>query len=226
MTFIELVNRLRVECGVSGPALSTAQNLTGESARMANWINAAWTDIQTSRDDWQWLRAESTFNTTAQQQFYTATEAGIGSTFANWKRDSFRCSTVGENYADEQIINFLDYAEFRNLYMYGNQRTTYTRPVIVTVAPDKKVGLGSTPDKAYVIGFEYYQKPVTLSADADEPALPTNFHLIIVYRAMMYYGGYEAASEVYQRGEAEYQRLYQRLLVDQMPPITTGPPLA
>ena len=226
MNYLQLVNRTRVECGVSGPALTTAQNLTGESARIANCVTSAWVDIQTSKEDWLFMRESVTFNCVAQQQFYTATDAGIGTTFAAWKRDSFRCSSVGQSYADEQLMNFMEYTTFRNLYMYGNMRTTYQRPVVITIDPDKRLGLGSIPDQAYVIDSEYYVLPIELSADTDTPALPSNFHMLIVFRAMYFYGGYESASEVYERGEYEFTRLMQRMFIDQLPTIVSGPPLA
>lgn len=226
MNFLELVNRTRVECGITGPALTTAQNLTGEAARIANWVSSAWIDIQTSKEDWLFMRSAATFNSVSQQQFYTPAQAGIGSTFANWKRDSFRCSSVGQNYADEQLMNYMEYTTFRNLYMYGNMRTTYARPVVATIDTTKRLGLGAIPDQPYVIDFEYYVKPIELTADIDTPALPSNFHMLIVFRAMYYYGGYESANEVYQRGEYEFQRLMQRLNVDQLPTIVSGPPLA
>lgn len=228
MNLLQLVNQLRVECGVSGPALTTVQGLgaTTENARLLSWIQSAWTIIQTSKPDWQFMRESVTFQTVSQQWQYTPTEAGIGTTFANWKRDSFRCSSVGQNYADEQLINYMDWSTYRNLYQYGNMRTTYARPVVVSVMPNKDLAFGSVPDQAYVIDGEYYTKPITLTADADEPAMPERFHMAIVYRAMMYYGGYEAAPEVLARGTGEYKTEYSRLLIDQLPTVVSGPTLA
>ena len=230
MNFLQLINRTRVECGVSGAstALTTAQGLTGESARIASWVNAAWVDVQTAKEDWQWKREPVQFNTVTQQQTYTPTQAGVGATFANWKRDSFRCSSVGQNYADEQLLNYMDYTTFRNLYQYGTMRTTYARPVVVSIAPggDKDLAFGSIPDQPYVITGEYYKAPYELAADADAPDIPSRFQLIVVYRAMMFYGGYTAAPEVYQRGEFEFKRLMNRLNIDQLPTVVSGPPLA
>lgn len=229
MTLLELINRARVECGVSGAQtpLTTAQSLTGESLRIAQWVISAWDDIQTAKGDWQWMRETVEFDTVAQQQFYTPTQAGIGSTFGNWKRDSFRLSTDGQAYADEQVISYMDYTTFRNLYMYGAMRTTYQRPVVFSVSPsDKSFGLGAIPDAVYVVSGEYYTTPVTLSADADEPAAPSRFHMAIVYRAMMFYGGFESAGEVYARGEQEFKRAMSRMEVDQLPTLVSGPALA
>ena len=228
MNYLQLINRLRVECGVSGAStpLTTVTGLTGESYRMSSWINSAWVDVQTAKEDWQWMRNPVEFNTVTQQQIYTPTQAGVGSTFGNWKRDSWRASSVGQNYKDEQLMNYMDYTTFRNLYMYGNMRTTYARPVVATIDGTKRLGLGSIPDQAYVIDGEYYVKPIELSAGTDSPALPTNFHMLVVYRAMYYYAGYESAPEVYQRAEFEFQRLMQRLNIDQLPTLVSGPPLA
>ena len=228
MNFLQLINRTRAECGVSGAAtpLSTAQGLTGESARIANWVNSAWVDVQTAKEDWQWMREPFQFNTVTQQQVYTPTEAGVAATFGNWKRDSFRCSSVGQNYGDEQLMNYMEWTTFRNLYQYANMRRTYARPVVVSITPEKNLAFGSIPDQPYVITAEYYRSPTELSADADTPDIPERFQLIIVYRAMMVYGGYEAAPEVYQRGETEFKRLMNRLDIDQLPTLVSGPPLA
>ena len=229
MNYLALVNRARVECGVGGAStpLTTAQNLTGESARIAAWVNSAWMDIQTAKDDWEFMRFGFQFNTTAQVQIYKSTDAAVAlPLFSNWKRDSFRCSTLGQAYKDEQLMNYMDYNTFRNLYQYGNMRTTYARPVVVSVTPEKYLGFGSIPDAAYVIVGEYYTTPVPMSADADTPLLFDRFHMMIVYRAMTFYGSYEAAAEVVDRGTKEFTRLMNRLDIDGLPTITSGPPLA
>jgi len=230
MNFLELVNRARLECAVSGAStpLASVQNLTGESKLIADWVNAAWNDIQVSNDQWQWMRTPVQFNTVTQQQIYTPTDCGVEATLANWKRDSFRCSSVGQNYQDEQLMNFMEYTTFRNLYIYGNMRTTYARPVVVAIVPGvtKNLAFGSIPNQPYVITGEYFRLPTVLSADSDTPDMPPRYHLMIVYRAMMFYAGYTAAPEVYQRGEVEFKRLMSRLQIDQLPTIISGPPLA
>jgi hypothetical protein len=227
MNCLQLINRARQECGITGPDLTTISGLTGESLRFLNWINAAWVDVQTAHEDWQFLRTPFQFNTIAGQWQYTATDAGVGSTFANWKRDSFRASTVGANYGDEQLLNFMDWNTFRNLYQYANMRSTQARPVVVSIVPPSRdLGFGSIPDQAYVIVGEYYRKPTEFVLATEEPDIPPRFHLMIVYRAMMFYAGYEAATEVYQRGELEFKRLMNRLEIDQLPDMVSGPPLA
>ena len=225
MTFLELINTTRDECGVTGPALTTAQNLTGEAARIKNWVNAAWVDIQNAKDDWNFMRDTVQFNTTSGKQFYTAEEAGIDS-FANWKRDSFRASSSGSDYRDEQLLNYMEWTTFRNLYQYSNMRHTQQRPVVVTIDPSKKLGFGAIPNKDYVIVGEYYKAPAKMVENTDAPSIPAQYHMAVVYRAMIYYAGYEAAPEVLARGQAEFNRLMNRLEIDQLPTMTSGPALA
>jgi hypothetical protein len=99
---------------------------------------------------------------------------------------------------------------------------------VVSIDPDKNLAFGSVPDQPYVIVGEYYIKPTEFAAVTDAPpaTFPDRFHMLIVYRAMMYYGGYESASEVYQRGELEHKRLMSRMAIDQLPTLVSGPPLA
>jgi hypothetical protein len=225
MNLLQLVNQTRVECGVSGPTLSSAQNLSGESARILAWVQQAWIDVQTSKEDWLFLRETFEFNTVASQWEYTAADAGL-TDFGNWKRDSFRASSVNNLYRDEQLLNYMDWTTYRNLYRYANMRNTLARPVVVSITPNKDLAFGSTPDQIYTINGEYYTQPVSLTADTDIPGIPARFHMIIVYRAMMYYAGYESAAEVLARGDFEYRRLYSRMEIDQLPTIVSGPPLA
>ena len=225
MNLLQLVNQARVECGVSGPALTTTVGQSGESGRMVAWVVQAWTDIQTSKEDWLFMRESFDFNTTANVWEYSPTDAGL-TDFGNWKRDSFRCASDLTLFRDEQLLNYMEWTTFRNLYRYANMRNTKARPVVVSIMPNKDLAFGSTPDGVYVIDGEYYTQPVTLAADSDTPLLPARFHMAIVYRAMMYYAGYEAAPEVMARGDFEYRRLYSRMEIDQLPTLISGPPLA
>ena len=225
MNLLQLVNQARVECGVSGPALTTTLSQTGESARFVSWVVQAWIDIQTSKEDWLFMRESFDFQTADGVWEYSPTDTGL-TDFGNWKRDSFRCASDLTLYRDEQLLNYMEWTTFRNLYRYANMRNTKARPVVVSIMPNKDLAFGSTPDGIYVIDGEYYTQPVTLAADADTPLLPARYQMAIVYRSMMYYAGFEAAPEVLSRGDFEYRRLYSRMEIDQLPTIVSGPPLA
>ena len=73
---------------------------------------------------------------------------------------------------------------------------------------------------------DYFKVASELATDVSIPALPTQFHMAIVYRAMMYYGASEAASEIYQEGETEFKRFMRMLVKNQLTGITVGGALA
>lgn len=233
MNFLELVSAAKREGGIPGPTLATVLNQPEEITRVAGWVNAAWHDIQTLHNEWEFMRGSFSFNTTAGQGTYTPVQAGVfvpGSpttpNLAQWKKDSFRKYLVANGVLAEQYLPYLDYNTFRNMYLFGQMRTTQAPPVTFTVSPQKNILLGNIPDDVYNINGEYYSAPIALALDADVPSMPTQFHMAIVWKALAHYGMYEAASEAVTRGEREYSRLLSRLEADQLPTITFGAPLA
>lgn len=228
MNFLQLCQRARIEFGATGTDLSpvTVVNQTGEMRRIVNWINAAWMDIQTAHQDWQWLRTSCNFPTVAGQALYAPT-TDIGLTdFGMWARDAFRCYDTAAGIKSEMFLGYLDYENWRDSYQYGAFRSVQTRPMVITVSPAKELGLGPVPAAGYTILGDYFKAPSEMVADADIPALPAQYHMAIVYRAMMFYGRFEAAGEVYQAGELEFTKMMRRMTADRMPEIRMGGTLA
>ena len=203
----------------TGPTSTSAQS--GHLARILPLTNGAWLEIQNERRDWAWMRSSASFATVSGQATYTAAQAGV-TDLGMWARDTFRnyVTTVGTR--SEVFMDFLPYDAWRNTYQYGANRFTTSRPIVITITPAIDLGFGPVPSGDYTITGDYYRAPSSLAADTDTPSLPTKYHMAIVYRAMMLYGGFEAATEVYQRGELEYRRLMRALTADQLPEISFG----
>lgn len=226
MTYLQLVNRARQEGGASGAALSSLGGvLSQESQRFKDWVNEAWQEVQVHCADWDFMRLDFSFSTTIGDQTYTAADAGLTS-FRNWKRDSFRAYTTSLGFGDEQLLGYCDWETFRNLYLYGNQRTVTGRPVLFSVKPDKSLVIGPVPDADYTVLGEYFKAPGALVADGDTPTIDDAYHMLIVWRAVHSYGLYEAAPEVVAKAEVHIKRLMSKLENDRMPEIGSGPPLA
>jgi len=233
MNLIQLVQMVKQEAGVSGAAPASVLNQVDEINRLVGWINAAWLDLQSMHADWAWMRSSFSFNTVAQQGSYTPVQAGAVlaatptvSNLGNWKRDSLRKYLVANGTAGEMILPFLEYDTFRDMYLFGSMRTNYSTPAVFSVDPQKNIVLGNSPNDIYAINGEYYSLPTTLVLDTDVPSMPAQFHTAIVWKAIVHYGMYEAASEVVSRGEAEYKKLKLRIEADQLPTIIFGAPLA
>lgn len=227
-TFLQLVQRLRSEAGVSGADPVTCQNQSGELLRLVRWINEAYLDIQNHHHDWFFLRNSYTFktNTVNPQQSYAPVQCGIAN-FGAWKPDSARIYSTGLGVSNEMILPYIGWDEFRNLYLYGNMRLTQQRPVLHAIDPDYNLWLGATPDiSGYTIDGEYYQAPVYMLNDTDLPILPNQYQMAIVWKALIAYGLYEGAAEAVDRGTAEYGTLMLRLQNRQLPQMVFGAPLA
>ena len=73
---------------------------------------------------------------------------------------------------------------------------------------------------------EYQKLPSDLVEDNDVPEMPSHLHMAIVYKAMQFYGLYEAAPEVLSKGNTEFSRLMNQLEREQLPELYLGNPLA
>lgn len=225
MTLLELTNRLRQECGVSGSDLTTVVGVSGESKRCRDWIVQAWVEIQQEYPTFDWMRASVSFNTTAQQQAYTPSDsAPTGAAladFGSWDMESFRLYRTSTGTSDESFLSEMDYKSFRDYYIFSSFRTSYSRPISIAQRPnDKALLLGPSPDAVYTVVGEYFKTPTEMSLDADEPSMPSRFHFAIIYRAMQSYALYEAAPEVLTRGQTGYSEMIKRIEFDQMQDVT------
>jgi hypothetical protein len=228
MTFLELAQNLRRECGIagSGPAAVTGQ--TGELSRLVEWVKQAWFEIQSLHRDWKFLRLSASWTTVADQYAYTLTDCGITS-FGQWVKEcgNFRCYLTATGVSDEQYLNEMSYEALRNVWLFASNRNVSQRPTDIAIMPNDGIALGPKPTAGYTITGDYYRAPVTLSADSDTPALPAKHDpMIIVYKAMMKYARFKSAPEVYAQAKEGYAPLLSSLRKDQLPELTWGGPLA
>lgn len=203
------------------------QNQTGSLGRIVGWISAAWNEVQTEHDDWDWMRSSSllgagvSFTTVAGKASYplgtVAGTCGIA-TIGKWAKRSFRNFTTAVGFTNEIFMDDESFEVWRDLYMYGAQRTVQTRPIIIAVGPDNSLCVGPPPDATYTITGDYFVAPTAMIADIDVPTnLPVQNHMIIVYKAMMKYAAYESAPEVYTRGQTEYAKELAKLEALRLP---------
>lgn len=237
MNRLALCQRLMLECGISGTMLST-EDATGEQLRVVTWIDQAWNDVQTVHDDWNWMRSSNllgagmSFTTVAGQASYPI-GSGAGTcgvtraNFGKWAKRTFRCYPTATGYVGETRLDQISFDTWRDGFMYSANRNVQTRPVAVALGPDDSICLGPPPNALYTITGDYFTAPTAMAEDEDTPTgLPAAHHMIIVAKAMISYAGFEAASEVWQRGDAWYRKHLAELEAIKMPEVVMGGPLA
>lgn len=230
MNFLQLTQRLRRKCRVTGTGPTSVINQSEEYARLVDFINESWMTLQRKRRDWGWMRNSMSFPTVAGQAEYTLAQieaTGTGfSDFGFWSRDQFRNYPTAGGQAQEMFMNPLGYNEWRDTYQYGTNRTTEQRPQDFTILPSQGIGLGPTPAVGYTVTGDYFKVPTEMVLDADIPALPSQYHMAIVYGGMMLYGVSESEPEIYDEGNASLTAIMRELEAHQLPEIEVAGALA
>jgi hypothetical protein len=224
MNFLSMCQRLVKEAGIPGSGPATTSNQSGILKSVVEWIQSADEDIQNLHSDWQFLVRCFEFSTTSGQQVYTPIEAGV-SDLNQWRCNDYDQISCRIAYSDEQFMIPLSWREFKRIYLNGTYRSVAGRPQFFAIQPDKSMVLYPIPDAEYSIAGEYSRKAQTLTNNTDEPLYPSEYHMIAVWRALMFYGAYDAADERYKHGQNEYRRILSALHADQMPSISWGNPL-
>lgn len=232
MNFLELAQRLRQECGVAGTGPLSTQNQIGEAKRLVDYINTAWLEIQGLHDNWNFMRWPFEFDTVAggTGDYTPSGGPGVGaglSDFRYWHCETLRAQRKSIGLPDQQWLVQWEYQVLRDTYRFNVNVEITGRPVVFAVKPNgKALMFGQIPDDVYTITGEYQSIPKPLVGDSDEPTIPTHLHMVIVYKAMEYYGMYEAASEVIARAKVGYSQLMNILEREQLQEVYLANPLA
>jgi len=223
-TFLDLCQELAMLASIPGGGPASVVGQTGENRRVVSWVQKAYTDVQQRHETWHFLKKDLSFPTVADQQVYTLTD--MSATDLNLlDAESLRIYQTAVGVADEQFMVEWDYDSMRDTYQYGAQ--TPGRPTCFAQREDKALVLGPKADATgYTIVGRYWRTPHALAADADEPLIPNDFRMVIVYRGLLKYAGYEAATEVKTFALEEYGVLMRALERNQLPPLRFGGPLA
>lgn len=210
MNFLQLCQRLRQEVGGSGDGPPSVLNQQGENRLYVTWVNQEWQEIQNFRTDWNFHWAELSLPIDQGASVLTLP-------------DDLR-SLMGDTlHISGQSLQMLPWARMREI-----RRGTLNvgRPSACSKAPNGQLYLNATADDDYVLGGEYYIKPQMLTENTDIPLLPERFHMLIVYKAMMIYAGYENAPDVFATGQMLYQQMLADMDHDELPPMQFAGPLA
>lgn len=229
-TFLELCQRTVRECRISSTGPSAVTSQVGVLSDIVDWVISAWVEIQQIHEDWDFLRASASFTTVAGTSTYTlgtgAGTTGIAATSLGlWARETFRNYTTANGTGDEIPMEYVDYDEWRDVYLMGANRDVRTRPCVFAISPAKGISLGPVPAAGYTITGDYFTAPVYLSAGSDEPTLAKHYRMAIVWRAVMEYAGTQAP-ELYQKAENNFRMIMAKVEQNRLSQTYSADPLA
>lgn len=207
MDRLALVRRLIVESGVSDMTLGSTIGQTGEALNFVNWLDDAWLEVQ-GLFNWPSLWEQASVQVSSGQSISAVQPVG------HWRyvKDS-------AHVADAPLV-WIPWDDFRLMY----RTTTAGEPTAWTIRPDRSLALNATVAADTTVAVERYRMPGRFTADAEEPLLFPEHHMMIVWRALMLYAGFDEASVAYQRGKNEYGTL-KKLAIADFPEMEAGAPL-
>lgn len=213
MDYLALCQKLRQRVGASGTGPTSVASQTGEMGRLVAWVAEAWLEIQNRNPDWRFLLSQDA------SLVCTPGSDSVGLP-ADYKRQfQLRLMVDGS----PQQMTYLDYTDFRLVYggtVFGSQRPT------VWTTHQNNIMFNALCDDAYPLVLDYYTKPVELVDGSDTPAIDEEFHMLIVYKAMEYYGFFENAPEVIQEGKFAFRKLLNDAHRQLLPVVEVAGPLA
>ncbi len=223
MNLLALVQALHREAKQPGSAPSAVTGQTGRKADLVRWAIEAWNDIQRDAGgQWKWMRSAWTVNTVADTPSYAygavtdVAASAVITRFRRWELDDENppfIYLVSDGVATERELPLAPWPEFRRLYLRASH--TGAPPSWMSVDPADLLYLGPTPDDIYTLSGNYWKSNQVLSADSDIPEMPVDFHMLIVYRAMLKYGYNSISQEILARARTEGQPIYDALLQNQ-----------
>lgn len=206
MNRLELVRRLVYESGATGLAIGTTIGQTGDALNYVNWIDDAYLEIQ-GLQNWpsMWEQAQLTL-----QAGKSTLAQSLG--HKRYVKDSGRIAGYD--------LEYLPWDEFRQTYKSLGNNT----PSVWTVRPDRSLAFNAVVAADTTFTVERYRMPGRFTANDEEPLLFTEHRMMIVWRALMLYGGFDEAGVAYKRGASEYA-LLKRLAAGDLPAMEPGEPL-
>lgn len=186
MNLLGLVQKTWLESGSGGTKPATVVGLSGEKERLLEWVWSADLFIQSLHLDWGFLWVQSEITTMVGQSVYVPPFA-----LSIPEYDTF--------FLEKAPLEVVDHVDVRHEPRY----TEPGRPYRVIIQPNGTFFLEAQPDAIYTIPYSYYRLPLAMDIENDEAQsiIPASYREAIVGKALMLYGEYERADEIFQKGQ-------------------------
>jgi len=185
--------------------------------QVIGWVSSAWSFIQASQPDWNFLSRISGDQAggaqlLAAQQVYTA---------ADLKMTSFsrlRKAWVDDGQGKWKSITVLHEAPDELRFLNPGDG----RPSRILQAEDNRLWVDNLPDKIIPIRLKFRRTAQVLTANSDVPLMPAQYHLAIVWKAVEHYALYDEDQGMLQRATREYAQAERLLEFNELPDWSFG----
>lgn len=198
MDFLKITQELARMAGMSGGGPPNTEGQSGESQRAVDFVRIAYEEICNLHFDWDFLWATDTIDVTDDFDLYP-------------KPDDLHIWDVKRVFLDGEPLPVIEWADYRpGLYAESG------RPECLVIRPDNDVLLCPHPKDDYTLSFDYFKRAEPLVKSNDVPLIPAPYRRVILGRALLLYGNYEAAEDAMKQGLELYQEYLQKLEMYQL----------
>jgi len=224
-TFLELANDVRAQSGISGEGPTSVRNQIGIQADIVRWVKEAYADIQTKKENWNFLHSAYQFTLQGGQNLYNPAQL-VGSNGAIGVRtatlDTFRIYD-----AVKQEWSILKYVPW-SVWQIDREILKDTErgiPRKYTVDPSNNYqffpyeisNVNPVDNIDHLVKFYGFSRPDVMTDNGDKPIFHEQYHELIKLQALMRYGEYYNAQEVYQSARFMFEVQFEAMLYSEMP---------
>lgn len=221
MNLLTSAQRLHLELGRSGSGPTSITGATNANLRLFYAIQDAWREIQTDPIGWAWMRRAFDVALLSGLDSIDGVAAGL-TDFGRWRKPDdwydLKAYDPLASPAQKWDVKFVPRDQF--MRQYKDNPPTAAGPQYWTVGLVNEIIVSPAADKDYQVSGEYFIAPTELAADADVPDMPPQFHMAIVWKAMLQVAQFDAAPENVSRANDKYEEILSSLMLDQGPGLT------
>lgn len=216
MNFLQLCQRTRSEAGVSRNTDLSPATVVGQSGRLktiVDWVAEACKVIEREHNwSFRWEEVSLTIPAASNKTTGQAIPA--------------KCYEHEAAHIGSSFLTYVPWEDFRLMFPTIEAGQAGQKPSVWTVDPTMQIRVNITVAADTDITFERYKNPTALALDADTPLVPEEFHMIVVWKAVEYYGQDQEAGVRVATAKENYATLHQQMLARYFPTSLMGEPLA
>ena len=209
--FLEMCQDVHRKAQVQG-VFDTVVNATGINGEIANLVKTSWVDIQKFRKNWIFMRKTLAATLTADVSSFTPATLFGGSTddLSRYRTDFGAMVLTDPVTTKKRAIPYLEYDQFAPTFLNS---TTASAPQCWSWDIATRTLYFSHPlDKAYTMAAGYYRTIQRLAANGESPYIQSDYHDIIVFKALTDFSASKSLVGINQKYELKYATAINELL--------------
>ena len=208
MDYLALCKQVHNICQIDGDTIVSVDNQTGMNARVVEWVDRAYRDIQRYRADWKFRQVLANVNVVAGQWEIPDL---IGLMIHVDPRTVTATNTGG-------IIQQLSVVDYDIFYNTRQSRTrTHGNPGVISVGPDFDLYIDPIPLEPLSLKFYYTKTVESLINNTDIPIVANDYQDAIIWKAVLYYSQEQETNNIYPTAQQNYKEILNRMELDLRP---------